>query len=69
MLTNVTVYWANRTGASSARLYRSDARRSRAERFFNIVHWTEPPRGGHFPAMEVPDIFVADVRAFLRPLR
>jgi pimeloyl-ACP methyl ester carboxylesterase len=43
--------------------------RSHAERFFNIVHWTELPRGGHFPAMEVPDIFVADVRAFFRPLR
>jgi pimeloyl-ACP methyl ester carboxylesterase len=36
---------------------------------FNVVHWTELPRGGHFPAMEVPDLFVADVRAFFRGLR
>ncbi len=43
--------------------------RPHAERFFNIAAWTELPRGGHFPAMEVPDLFVADVRAFFRPLR
>ncbi len=43
--------------------------RPHAERFFNIVHWSELPCGGHFPAMEVPDIFVEDVRAFFRPLR
>ena len=43
--------------------------RPHAERYFDIVYWTELPRGGHFPAMEVPDIFVTDVRAFFRPLR
>jgi microsomal epoxide hydrolase len=43
--------------------------RPHAERYFNITHWTELPRGGHFPAMEVPDIFVADLQAFFRPLR
>jgi pimeloyl-ACP methyl ester carboxylesterase len=43
--------------------------RPHAERFFNIVAWTELPRGGHFPAMEVPDLFVADVRTFFRALR
>jgi len=26
-------------------------------------------RGGHFAAMEVPDLLVGDVRAFFRPLR
>jgi hypothetical protein len=26
-------------------------------------------RGGHFPAMEVPDLLIEDIRAFLRPLR
>lgn len=41
--------------------------RSIAERRFpNIVHWTEFDRGGHFPAMEEPDLFVADLRAFAR---
>jgi pimeloyl-ACP methyl ester carboxylesterase len=97
MLTNVMLYWVNRAGASSSRLYwerrqhletalprqrvtvptgvanfpgeLTRARRSDAERYFNIVHWTELPRGGHFPAMEVPDLFVADVRTFFRSLR
>jgi microsomal epoxide hydrolase len=41
-----------------------------AERGFpNIVHWSEYERGGHFPAMEVPDLFVGDLRAFARALR
>jgi microsomal epoxide hydrolase len=47
----------------------SRSHRSHAERYFNVVHWTELPRGGHFPAMEVPGLFVEDVRAFFRPLR
>ena len=45
---------------------RSD--RAHAERRYNIVHWTEPARGGHFAAMEVPDLFVDDVRTFFRGL-
>jgi microsomal epoxide hydrolase len=40
-----------------------------AERRYNIVHWSEPERGGHFAAMEVPDLFVGDVRAFFRMVR
>jgi len=36
---------------------------------YDVVHWTEPPRGGHFAAMEVPDVFVADVRQFFRLVR
>lgn len=43
--------------------------RAWAERRYNIVHWSEHPRGGHFAAMEVPDLFVEDVRTFFRPLR
>lgn len=43
--------------------------RAWAERRYNVVHWTEHPRGGHFAAMEVPDLFVEDVRTFFRPLR
>jgi epoxide hydrolase len=34
-----------------------------------IAHWSEFDRGGHFPAMEVPDLLVADLRAFFRPHR
>ena len=34
-----------------------------------ISHWSEFDRGGHFPALEVPDLLVSDVGAFFRPLR
>jgi epoxide hydrolase len=40
-----------------------------AELSNNIVHWTEFDRGGHFAAMEEPDLLVADVRQFFRQLR
>lgn len=40
-----------------------------AEQTHNIVHWTEFDRGGHFPAMEVPDLLVGDIRGFFRRLR
>ncbi|MFD6450648.1 epoxide hydrolase family protein [Nocardia sp. NPDC060220] len=35
----------------------------------DIVHWSEFDRGGHFAAMEVPDLLVGDIRAFFRGLR
>ncbi len=38
--------------------------RSWAERAYNITRWTEMPTGGHFAAMEEPDLFVADLRAW-----
>jgi hypothetical protein len=34
-----------------------------------IEHWSGFERGGHFPAMEVPDLLVSDVRMFFRDLR
>jgi pimeloyl-ACP methyl ester carboxylesterase len=37
-----------------------------AEMNNNIVHWSEFDRGGHFAAMEAPDVLVGDVRAFFR---
>lgn len=40
-----------------------------ADRTNNITRWTSYDRGGHFPALEVPDLLVADVRAFFRTLR
>jgi pimeloyl-ACP methyl ester carboxylesterase len=39
------------------------------ERTNNIVRWTEFDRGGHFAAMEQPDLLIADLRAFVRQLR
>jgi pimeloyl-ACP methyl ester carboxylesterase len=37
-----------------------------ADRYDTIVHWTEFDRGGHFAAMEQPDLLVADIRQFFR---
>ena len=42
--------------------------RSYAERIYNITQWTEMPRGGHFAAMEEPDLLVNDIRNFARAL-
>ncbi|MEU2177330.1 epoxide hydrolase family protein [Nocardia sp. NPDC019219] len=43
--------------------------RKLAEDAHNIVRWTEYDRGGHFAAMEAPDLLIADVREFFRTLR
>lgn len=43
--------------------------RSWLERRYNITRWTEMPKGGHFAAMEQPQLLVEDVRAFFRDLR
>ncbi len=43
--------------------------RAWAQRQYNIVRWTEMPRGGHFAALEEPDLLVEDIREFFRPLR
>jgi hypothetical protein len=34
-----------------------------------IAHWSEFDRGGHFPAMEVPNRLIGDVRTFFRRFR
>jgi pimeloyl-ACP methyl ester carboxylesterase len=39
-----------------------------ADRTNHIVQWTEYDRGGHFPAMEQPDLLVGDIRTFFRKL-
>ena len=43
--------------------------RAWAERRFDIAYWSEAPRGGHFPAMEVPPLFVDELRACFRAFR
>ena len=39
------------------------------ERTYNVVHYTEPDRGGHFPALEQPEIWSEDVGRFFSGLR
>lgn len=43
--------------------------RAWVERSYNLVRWTEMPRGGHFAAFEQPAPFANDVRAFFRQLQ
>ena len=40
-----------------------------AEASYNITRWTEMAHGGHFAALEQPELLVEDVRAFFRNLR
>lgn len=40
-----------------------------AERNLKITRWTLMPRGGHFTAMEEPELLADDIRAFFRPFR
>ncbi|MGW4116228.1 epoxide hydrolase family protein [Actinosynnema sp. NPDC004786] len=38
--------------------------RALAERSHRVERWTEFPRGGHFAALEAPDLLVGDLREF-----
>jgi pimeloyl-ACP methyl ester carboxylesterase len=57
MPTGVAVF----PGDSAIRLF--------ADRANTIVHWSEFDRGGHYPALQAPDLYVQDVRDFFRALR
>jgi epoxide hydrolase len=39
-----------------------------ASKTSNIVRWSEFDRGGHFAALEAPDLLIADIREFFRTL-
>ena len=92
LLTNVSVYWFTRSGASAAHFLYDSMRAQEwgdnagtptgfaifgahpiARRLMDpegrMAHWSEFTRGGHFPAMEVPELLAADLRAFFRRLR
>jgi len=43
--------------------------RAWVERVYNVARWTPMPRGGHFAAMEAPELLAEEIRAFFRPLR
>jgi microsomal epoxide hydrolase len=45
------------------------APREFGERVFHVERWTEMPRGGHFAALEEPELLAGDIREFFRPLR
>ena len=43
--------------------------RNWVEAEYNVTQWSVHDRGGHFAAMEEPDLLVGDIRDFFRPLR
>jgi pimeloyl-ACP methyl ester carboxylesterase len=45
------------------------SRRWAEKRFSNLIHWNEPERGGHFAALELPEVFLQEVRSCFRSLR
>lgn len=42
--------------------------RSWCDRIYNVTYWSDMEKGGHFAAMEAPDLFAEDVRAWARSL-
>lgn len=38
--------------------------RSQVEKTYTVAHWTDMPKGGHFAALEQPDLLLADMRKF-----
>ncbi len=43
--------------------------RELVERTLRLARWTPMPRGGHFAALEEPQLLAEDLHAFFRPLR
>lgn len=41
--------------------------RSFAERTLNVQRWAEMPRGGHFAALEQPELYAGELEAFFAP--
>jgi microsomal epoxide hydrolase len=66
-----TPRWARDVPTAVAVLPHDLARppRSGMEQAVDLVSWTEFDRGGHFPAMEIPELLVEELRGFLRAVR
>jgi hypothetical protein len=62
-----TDHGAARAGVVRARLLGHPALAERDHA--NIVSWTEFDRGGHYPAHQVPELLVGDLRQFFAGLR
>ena len=39
------------------------------ERIFNLKQWTVMPRGGHFPALEEPELLIKDIQEFFKKIK
>jgi pimeloyl-ACP methyl ester carboxylesterase len=54
---------------SAFALFADGPSREEAERAYNLQRYTIMPSGGHFAALEEPELLVDDIRASFRPLR
>lgn len=43
--------------------------RAWVDRLYDVRSWVEHDEGGHFPALEVPDLLLGDLRTFFAPFR
>ncbi|MFD5178051.1 epoxide hydrolase family protein [Nocardia sp. NPDC058379] len=92
LLTNISLYWFTRSGASSAQFYYEGEHsgldwimaadvpsawavfdthplmRRAVDPWKAITHWSEFTEGGHFPAMEEPELLAEDIRTFFRSI-
>ncbi|UOZ05509.1 epoxide hydrolase family protein [Amycolatopsis sp. WQ 127309] len=92
LLTNISLYWFTRSGASSAQFYYESEHsgpdlvmasgvpsgwavfdthplvRRAMDPWKAIGHWSEFTEGGHFPAMEEPELLADDIRTFFRSI-
>jgi hypothetical protein len=68
-LTNIMIYWATETINTSIRTYYEEFHQPSLAAGQRIERWTQMPRGGHFAALEEPELLVEDLRAFYRSLR
>ncbi|MBM3779290.1 MAG: epoxide hydrolase 1 [Acidimicrobiia bacterium] len=83
MLSSMRLYWETFTNAAPAPFRRVTvptayarfqgavplgATREAMAPAYNLVRYTEPPRGGHFAALEQPEAFATDVAGFFATL-
>ncbi len=79
MLDDITLYWVTDTAASSSRLYYESWAKDcdfftppkvwGDQTYSKLFYWNEVPKGGHFAALEQPDLFVAELRKSFAQVR
>ena len=42
--------------------------KSYVNRIFNVVRWTKMPKGGHFAALEEPELLIKDIKSFFKKI-
>jgi len=62
VLTNISIYYFTDTIATTLRTYAENTRAMYATGMpKSIWHFTAMPKGGHFAALEQPELFASDV--------